>query len=151
MNTIILGDFNAPDIDLLTLTAKSGFLQLIMHPTHVHGIILDLIMNQIYSEGTCTLCIRSDRHPVSFKHDPIRIFDYSKGDCEGLNEFLSNNFSICYQSENVEFIWYFIKSVLLDEVKKFIPSIILKSNSYPKWFTPNMRHGPTPIKMYSHT
>ena len=36
-----------------------------------------------------------------------------KGDYEGLNDFLNNvDFSTCYQSNNVEFIWSFIKSTL---------------------------------------
>ena len=55
-NIVILGDFNAPDIDWLTLSADSGFsiqlcdlifqyhlTQVNMSSTHEHGNILDLL------------------------------------------------------------------------------------------------------------
>ena len=142
-NVIILGDFNTPDIDWHILTADSNFSiqlcnlifqynysQVVTSPTHEHGNLLDLVITnnddiisdiQVHSEGTL---IKSDHYPVSFKlksilnHKsdscPITILDYSKANYDGLNQFLSSiDYSICYQSENVEFVWSFVKSVLL--------------------------------------
>ena len=95
--------------------------------TNHEEIISDV---QIHSEGM--LPIRSDYYPVSLKlssplsdhktvQKSIRIFDYYKGDYRGLNDILHNtDFSICYQSDDVESVWEFIKSVLLAAIKTVI-------------------------------
>ena len=144
VEVILLGDFNAPDINWSTLSASSNFssnlcglifqfnyVQQLNHPTHIHGNILDLIItssadtiSDINLTQEFDQVIKSDHHLISFKlhqtystpitsRDPVYIFDYHKGDYEGLNDFLNNiDFSTCYQSNNVEFIWSFIKSTL---------------------------------------
>ena len=133
---ILLGDFNAPDINWSTLSGSSDFssnlcdlifqhnyVQQVDHPTHIHGNILDLIITS--SENSVSdinlslefnQTIKSDHYLISFKlhqisptpsssKDPVYVFDYHKGDYEGLNDVLiSTDFSICYQSNNVEFI-----------------------------------------------
>ena len=141
---IVLGDFNAPDINWSTLSANSDFssnlcdlifqynyVQQVNHPTHIHGNILDLIItssadsvSDINLTQEFNQAIKSDHYLIDFKlhvtistpttsKDPVYIFDYHKGDYEGLNDFLnSTDFSICYQSNNTEFIWSFIKSTL---------------------------------------
>ena len=169
-NVIILGDFNTPDIDWHTLTADSNFSiqlcnlifqynysQVVTSPTHEHGNLLDLVITnnddiisdvQVHSEGTF---IKSDYYLVSFKlksilnHKPdscpITILDYSKANYNGLNQFLSSiDYSTCYQSENVEFVWSFVKALLLQGIRRFIPTIKLKTTAHPKWFTPALRH-----------
>ena len=169
-NVIILGDFNTPDIDWHTLTVDSNFSiqlcnlifqynysQVVTSPTHEHGNLLDLVITnnddiisdvQVHSEGTF---IKSDHYLVSFKlksilnHKPdscpITILDYSKANYDGLNQFLSStDYSTCYQSENVEFVWSFVKSLLLQGIRRFIPTIKLKTTAHPKWFTPALRH-----------
>ena len=103
---------------------------------------------QVHREGTL---IKSDHYPVSFKlkstihhkpeHQPINILDYSKANYDDLNEFLYNfDFSPCYRSENVEFVWSFVKSILLQDIRRYIPTIKLKSNPHPNWFTSTLRH-----------
>ena len=169
-NVIILGDFNTPDIDWHALTADFNFSiqlcnlifqynysQVVTSPTHEHGNLLDLVLTnnediisdvQVHSEGTF---IKSDHYLVSFKlksilnHKPdscpITILDYSKANYDGLNQFLSSiDYSTCYQSENVEFVWSFVKSLLLQGIRRFIPTIKLKTTAHPKWFTPALRH-----------
>ena len=100
------------------------------------------------------LIIKSDHYPVSCKltfsapgnnHEAdqksIQIYDNSRGDYDGLNDFLHNtDFSSCYQSDNVEFVWQFIISTLLDAITSFIPSFTITPNSHPKWFTSHLRH-----------
>ena len=106
-NIIILGDFNAPDIDWLTLSADSGFsiqlcdlnnlTQVITSSTHEHGNILDLvitnneeIISDISIHSKNELLIKSDHYPVSCKltfcapgnnhkadQKSIQIYDYS--------------------------------------------------------------------------
>ena len=134
-------------------------MQQVDHPTHIHGSILDLIITS--SENSVSdinlslefnQTIKSDHYLISFKlhqtsptpsssKDPVYVFDYHKGDYEGLNDFLiSTDFSICYQSNNVEFIWLFIKSTLCNAMREFIPLIKQNAAYHPKYFTPSIRH-----------
>ena len=143
---------------LCNLIFQYNYSQVITCPTHDHGNLLDLIITnnddiisdiQVHSEGTLT--IKSDHYPVTFNlksilnqksdYRPINILDYSKANFDGLNEFLSSiDFSSCYQSEDVDFVWSFVKSVLLQGIRRFIPTIKSKSNPLPKWFTPILHH-----------
>ena len=86
-NIVILGDFNAPDIDWLTLSADSGFsiqlcdlifqynlTQVITSSTHEHSNILDLvitnneeIISDISIHSKNELLIKSDHYPVFCK------------------------------------------------------------------------------------
>ena len=73
--------------------------------------------------------------PITSK-DPVYIFDYHKGDYEGLNDFLnSTDFSTFYQSNNTEFIWSFIKSTLCNA-----PLIKQNAAYHSKYFPPSVRH-----------
>ena len=92
-NTIILGDFNAPDINWFTLTAESPFsrnlcntlhslnyLQLISTPTHQAGNILDLVLTNVpHRVGNINICscpmLNSDHFMVTadvFSHSNTR-------------------------------------------------------------------------------
>ena len=89
-NTIILGDFNAPDINWLTLTTGSlfsrdlcntlhlqNYLQLITFPTHQAGNILDLIHTNVPQRiGNTNVCsntiLNSDHFMIT-----ADIFSYS--------------------------------------------------------------------------
>ena len=78
--------------------------------------------------------------PITSK-DPVYIFDYHKGDYKSLNDFLNNiDFSTCYQSNNVEFIWSFIKSVLCNAMRECIPLIKQNAAYHPKYFTSSIRY-----------
>ena len=49
-------------------------------------------------------------------------------------------FSPCQHSSDAEFVWSFVKQILLDCIDRFVPKITIKSNAHPKWFTANLRH-----------
>ena len=47
--------------------------------------------------------------------DSINLYDYSKADFDSINEYLSHvDFSPCFNSSDVEFVWALIKDILLD-------------------------------------
>ena len=116
-----MGDFNAADINWSTLSASSdlslnlcdliiqyNYFQLVNHPTHIHGNILDLIItssadtvSDINLIQEFNQAIKSDHYLISFEFhltsstsntskDPVYIFDYHKRDYEGLNDFLNS-------------------------------------------------------------
>ena len=79
--------------------------------------------------------IKSNHHLISFKLHltssttitsknpvyPLYIFDYYKGSCDGLNDFLNNvDFCTCYQSNNMKCIWSYIKSTLCNLWKSLL-------------------------------
>ena len=117
VEVILLGDFNAPDINRSTVSASSDFssnlcdlifqfncVQQLDLSTHIHGNILDLIIttsvntvSDINLTQEFNQVIKSDHHLISFKlcitystpitsKDPVYIFDYHKGDYDGLNK-----------------------------------------------------------------
>ena len=87
VEVILLGDFNAPDINRSTLSASSDFssnlcdlifqfncVQQLDHSTHIHGNILDLIItssvdtvSDINLTQEFNQVIKSDHHLISFK------------------------------------------------------------------------------------
>ena len=98
-----------------------------------------------------SLPIISDHFAITFslnaslpslpKFSPFYVFNYSKGDYEGLNNYLSNfDFSPCFQSHNIEIIWSYNKSTLINAMYQFIPQIKIHSNQQPRWFTSEIRH-----------
>ena len=77
-NTIIVGDFNYPDIDWLTLSGTNlnsssfcdfifdiNFVQLIETPTHIAGHTLDLVLTN-YNCGIQNLTLDSKLSPHHF-------------------------------------------------------------------------------------
>jgi len=149
---VLIGDFNFPTInwDILQgetpmsnlfcdLVFNLNLVQMINEPTHIHGNILDLILiiddNLITSlsvHSNSSLPIVSDHFAMTFslnsslpspsKFSPFYVFNYSKGDYEGLYNHLSNvDFSPCLQSHDIEFIWSFILSTISCAMHQFIP------------------------------
>jgi len=166
---VFMGDFNVPDISWFTLEFSSNLCDLIFEynltqivedPTHVQGHILDLIFTniednisipEIHSENNPLLS--SDHYAVTFNLrlsfssevnpaiDTINILVYSKADFESINIYLSHiDFTPCFQSSDVELVWSFIKEILMDSIHQFVPSITIKPNAFPKWFTSNPKH-----------
>ena len=49
-----------------------------------------------------------------------------RGDFEGLCSYLSNcDFSYCYQSDDIEFVWRFISSIIKEAIDLFVPSTVM--------------------------
>jgi len=100
----------------------------------------------LYLKNSCNSTVKSDHYIISCDlhftstqciptSEPIYNFIYSKGDYEGLNNFLcSADFSTCFPTNDVEFIWFFIKYALNDAMSNFIPKIKLNSAHQPKYF-----------------
>ena len=165
---LIVGDFNAPDIDWATLTSHTtnsnllcdlifrlNLTQLITFPTHIKGNTLDLLFTNIDQHihrisSTTSTAIASDHLIVLFElncsihphKSPSRyVYDYSKADFNGLNDYLLKvDFSTCFNCRDVDVIWNHLKSVIIDACTIYIPKVKLRSSQHPRWFTPLIRH-----------
>ena len=88
--------------------------------------------------------IKSDHFPITFsfnadsslsppKAPPYYTFNYSKGDYRGLHNHLANiNFSPCLQSHDIEYIWSFIESTVINAMNLHIPKIKIHNHLQPK-------------------
>ena len=71
----------------------------------------------------------------------IHFLNFSKGDYEGLCHFLSTvDFSHCFQSEDIEFIWSYLNALIKDVINKFVPTSPTSYNKQPIWFNSNIQH-----------
>ena len=58
-----------------------------------------------------------------------------------LCEFLFDcDFSKCFQSSNIEYVWKFIKGSICHAMDLFIPKVKLRSSKHPRWFNSDIRH-----------
>lgn len=161
---IIVGDFNAPDINWLTLTAESpsskkicefvflhNLMQLIEVPTHVNGNILDLVLtncpgritNMIVEEHPCLsvsdhclikLGMSSSKDNITHGCDG-HYFNFTKDNMVEMDEFLlESDLSYIMSYSNVDQIWECIKGAIVYACNEFIPKIPIKKHSRPKWF-----------------
>ena len=170
VNVIIVGDFNLPDICWSTLMGQSPFSnsfcdfvceynlsQLVDCPTHAKGNILDLVLTS--TEDTISELLVTEPHPllptdhhtISFNIQYVTqskqsnewryVFDFSKADFEGLcNHLLETDFSVCYNSTDVEGVWSVIKHAILHAMNLYIPKVKIKSQKHPKWYNSDIRH-----------
>ena len=167
-NIVILSDLNLTDIDWDTYTSNFGtssaiadlaydynMCKLVSNPMHIMGNTLDVIL--MNSDSFCDMetsklpyGLSSDYYMITFfnKHIFVKpnimtkyIFDYSKANWDGMNQYLSSfNFDEYLQSNDVEFIWSQLKFDIYDTHNLFVPKFQIKSNTSPKWFTPTIRH-----------
>ena len=128
-----------------------------MEPTHIMGNILDLVITSAginivdLSITPSVQHIFSDHFIVSFiplcniiptlTCKPRYVFDFPKADLDSLCSYLLDvDFSVCFQSNDIEFIWFSIKSFIYDAMLLYIPKVRLRSRQGPKWFDSNIRH-----------
>ena len=168
---IIMGNLNFPDIDWDTITGSNrvsslfcnltfdlNLSQLIHHPTHIKGNILDLVLTNDYTlisdvKVDCNrkLVLSSDYFPIYFsiisqnvKHvSPKQNLSYifKKGNLNGLCDFfLDCNFDFCYTSTNINLIWSELKQIITSAFANFIPVWRNSPHNAPKWFNSNARH-----------
>ena len=132
-----------------------NFSQLVDRPTHVRGNLLDLVLSNVEE---IISHVRVGEPPVVTDHKLISFdivftvnksggrnstvkFDYMKADWFGLNEFLlASDFSVCYESSDVNFIWSSLKAILVSSMDMFIPKVKLRSKQFPVWYTPELWH-----------
>ena len=132
--------------------------QHVMDPTHNLGNTLDLVLTSAGMDVTdlsvtpSVQHLSSDHFMISFSplcckvptHNyckPRYVFDYANADFVGLCSYLMDvDFSLCFQSSDIEFMWFTIKSVIYDAMLLYIPKVRLKSRQSPKWFDSHIRH-----------
>ena len=69
------------------------------------------------------------------------MFDYSKADYIGLNQYISKcDLTSYYNITDVNNAWSILKQLIINGMELFIPKIKLKTTQFPKWFTPAIRH-----------
>ena len=166
---IFVGDFNFPDISWSSLLGSSmssnvfcefifdcNLTQHVTQPTHKKGNILDLVFTsssvnikhlsvnpQLLSEFSDHFIISFD---VSFSPSAnisksLCVFDFSKTNFTDICSFLLDfDFSVCFHSRDIEFIWSTIKSVIFVAISLFVPKKISKRINEPKWFNSGIRH-----------
>ena len=169
---IFVGDFNLPDICWSTLTGTSPFSnsfcdfvyemnlsQLAMDSTHVKGNILDLVLtnaeNFIYDSDSLPL-IPSDHRTVSLKIKyalpPSQRTSHKyffEANFNGLCDDLFNtDFGGCTHSDDVEYVWSYIKSAILKAMSIYIPKVRLTPRKIPNWYNPDIRHM---LKLHPHS
>ena len=154
-NTILVGDFNLPDINWDTLSAQSAasksfcdfvfdknLTQLVNNPTHIKGNILDLVLTnssqliQNLSTNSQPNSMQTDHFIITFlipKSAPPPpqvasqyVFDFRKANYQGLCDYLLDiDFSHLYSSTDVEFIWSSLKNIIYIGMDIFIPKVRL--------------------------
>ncbi|XP_019854575.1 PREDICTED: uncharacterized protein LOC109583601 [Amphimedon queenslandica] len=165
--SLVIGDFNSPDINWATLSASSPFSlslcdfifshnlnQLVLRPTHVRGNILDLVLtnqnNRIdtiqVDDSVCSA--HSDHSLILFsigtnskrvmKPNKRVIFDYTKADLDNLHSYLLGLHPP--PACDVNSVWYFLKDSILMARSLFIPSVHRTPRTDPPWFTKEIRH-----------
>ena len=151
---IFVGDFNFPDINWSSLIGSSlssntfcefifdcNLTQHVMQPTHIKGNILDLVLTTP-SVTIEHISVNSDHFIISFhipccphstsNPKPLYVFDFSKANFTDICSFLLDfDFSICFQSHNIEFIWSTIRSLIFEAISSSSSSIILLSPPLP--------------------
>ena len=71
------------------------------------------------------------------KHFSVCLYDYSKADYNGLNNFLSSiDFSVCEQFTDIESIWSFIKDSILDGINTNIPKVRINPTHHQNGLLP---------------
>ena len=132
--------------------------QMIDDPTHIAGNTLDLVLTnvpdnilnvRVHSEQP--LPIPSDHYVITLDfcsssnndcdHRATPILNYSKGNYEDLCHFLHNfDFTPCFMSEDIEFIWSYLSNTIKDAIPHFVPLTVIKPSSQPVWFNSDIRH-----------
>jgi len=58
-----------------------------------------------------------------------------------MNYFLSQyDFTLALDSNNTEFIWFYLKTALNSALNLYVPKISIKESNQPKWFNSQIRH-----------
>ena len=65
----------------------------------------------------------------------------TKANFDAMNKYITSvDFSCCYLSSDVEYVWSYLKQVILAAMNSSIPRITIKPNHCPKWFTSSLKH-----------
>ena len=143
---------------LCEMIFECNFTQLVRGATHTKGNLLDLVLVsdedlisafKVHSRAETPL--DTDHFMISFSleggntasscQSPVLVFDYPKADWNGLcNYLLDYDFSLCFESSDVDTIWLILKRSIESAMDIFIPKVRLRQFQFPRWFTPDIRH-----------
>ena len=114
-------------------------IQLVENPTYMKGNILNLVLTTTNNVrdlvvDTSNYSITSDHYVVSFKiefsmlmnntRQVLYVFVYKHADMDGLLAYMLDcDFSECLQSDNIEFVWAYIKSCIYCAINLYIPKV----------------------------
>ena len=69
------------------------------------------------------------------------MFNFCKADYDGITSFLlDSDFSILYDSSDIEYVWFLFKSFIYQAMSLYIPKVLVKRHQNPKWFDSDIRH-----------
>ena len=134
----------------------TSFKRLIFQPMHLKGNILDLVLSSSDSlveniSHFSSQFLSSDHYFLSFSVPIVRkssgksllpfSFNFKKTNFVELSSFLLDyDFDPLFSSSDIEFVWFYLKSVLLHSITLFTPHVKNKSRSCPIWFNSSIRH-----------
>ena len=158
--TIIVGDFNLPDINWQNMTSSTrgravleaaveeNLEQMVRIPTHTKGNTLDLILTncpeKILTVSDGGRIGKSDHIVLNIevvvnltkKTCKVKRSNWSKADIGGLRNYLGEiNWKSILTNKPVEEAWYNFKTTLNDATAKFVPSSTMRTANSPKWLT----------------
>ena len=159
-NTIIVGDFNFPDINwsemksgargrlVLEAANEENLEQMVHFPTHSKGNVLDLLITncpeKIISVSDGGRIGRSDHHAlniemkvkVSNKNVKVSRANWTKADVQGLQRYLGEvNWQNNLAGKSVEEAWDNFRNTLDTATAKFVPNSTIRAANTPKWLT----------------
>ena len=167
MDVVILGDFNAPDVNWSSLSAstpssttlcdvvfRNNLLQVVSEPTHVLGNTLDLILTNspdrianivvsspaLSDHSLITFDLFHDSHLVDIHgHGRRSVSIFSKADHHSIARFMDN---ACLQFPilDTNCFWVCLRDLIMSACDLFIPKFSISAKSSPRWFNGNIRH-----------
>ena len=161
-NSLIIGDFNLPNLDIekntsdlkgrpvLEAAQMRCMTNVVNFPTHIRGNTLDLALfdadaiSNVYNVENVGNLSNSDHAIIkiemvtvpAFNESTQMIFDWRKGDLEGLRAHLqSTDFVGSFQDHGTCEAWTNFRSIIEDSIQKFIPLKPRRKKSEPQWMT----------------
>ena len=75
------------------------------------------------------------------KSKPGYVFDFSKANFGLISDFLlESDFSIVFEYNDLEFIWFLLNSLIFEAINLFVPKIFVRDSQDPKWFNSEVRN-----------
>ena len=99
---------------------------------------------------SCSCHTGGQEQDLVFK--PGYVFDFSKANFSLIHDFLlESDFSIVFEYNDLEFIWFLLKSLIFEAINLFVPKNFVRDSQDPKWFNSEIRHLEEEIQSSSFT
>ena len=165
----ILGDLNLPDVcqdsyygisnqsqQFADLAYDLNLSQLVSNSTHKASNLLDVILTNtevfydiqtlpnfpsgLYSDHLIIVFSTNTQIQKVYTSSKL-VFNYAAADWDSMNLYLSHyNYYPCLLSQDVEFIWDYIKTAIHNASNLYIPKSRSKAQRQPTWFNSSIRH-----------